>query len=72
MPLRRCNPGPVTAILLDRVLALPGMRVAAALDSLAIVASIVLAVGIVALNVMNHMRIEYDMSPRLKTLEGKK
>lgn len=36
------------------------------------VAGIVLTVGIVALNVMNHMLIEYDMYARLETLEGKK
>jgi len=47
-------------------------RAAADLDWLAIAAGIVLAVGIVALNVMNHMLIEYDIYARMETLEGKK
>ena len=55
-----------------RALSYPASLSAADLDWLAIVAGIVLAVGIVALNVMKHMLIEYDTYARLETLEGKK
>ena len=48
-----------------------GIAVAVDLDSLAIQGNVPV-LRIVALNVVNHIGIEYDMYARLETLEGKK
>lgn len=49
-----------------------GIAAAAGLGWLDIVGGIVLAVGIVASFLMNHVMVEYDIYARLESLEGKK
>jgi len=49
-----------------------GIGAAADQGWLAIVGGIVLAVGLVAAPVMNHMLVEYGIFGRLEELEGKK
>ena len=48
-----------------------GIGAAADLGWLAIVGGVVLAVGILAASVLNHMKVEYDIYARLEKLEKK-